>query len=401
MLNPTLSAPDIYRRYMTEHFDEKEYFSYSTVFLSLFGGPGSYTHYIEDEEFFEYDIILGDEKLAPSIKRGAYAEVDEAHPFHVVEKFSTVVQDFPLLEMNTPLNASQLLARAPGEHAYQRQVKQQRLRKLARRAHGEHIARMIRSMEYLAMCSVTTGKQPVYIGSASPAYDWKRASGNILPVATVWSDAAADIMGHLDGACLQARKAGRMSPDFALVGSNAMAGILKNTAIKALADNRKIDQVSVVWGGSPPAKFAKLVASGAQYRGRLMTPSGYALELFSYVDMYQAANGTHTPYLNSNLVVLGNTAARNDRAFGPTDRLPVTPSEAARYAETFGFSMASKPIPERVKNSSLVVSPDMFRTDAWYPGDNKAVNLRTQCAPLFITTHTNSWVVLHTNSTSL
>jgi len=61
----------------------------------------------------------------------------------------------------------------------------------------------------------------------------------------------------------------------------------------------------------------------------------------------------------------------------------------------FGFNPSAPPMPARA--SSGVVRPEMFYCDAYYSPDWKRVTIRTQSAPIFATTHTDSVAVLETS----
>lgn len=392
------SAPGLYQRFMVEMFSDYDLIALPTMFQSIFGraATGSKTHYINEGESVEIDIMRGNEKLAALRKRGTYAAEKSNQKDLLVRQFSTGIMGFPLLEEKTPLHAHQLFNRMPGETQYQMQDRLTKLRSLAFEGHREHIRRMARTFEYLAMKSITEGGMPKEaLDESTLLYDWKRNSDHAITTSTSWSNAAADVKGDLDSAAHYVRVNGKVEPEFAIFGATAWTGLMKNTALLAYADNRRIDQYRIgPDAGDAPASVSHLVAGGAKYRGMLVTDKGYKLALLTYSDVYTDSSGDPAAYMPAELVVVGSSQARADRYFGPDERLPVLASEKAEFAELFGFAQAPGPMPPLVKGPSGVLSPEMFKLDAFVSEDRKNVTLRSQSAPIFCTTMTDAWATI-------
>ena len=140
--------------------------------------------------------------------------------------------------------------------------------------------------------------------------------------------------------------------------------------------------------------FHHLVAGGAIPRGLLETPEGYSLWLFTYLDSYEADNGTDTPYMPVDKMLIGSSKARCDRYFGPAEMLPLTPDRIACYEQYFGFSPVAPPLPPTIANMAAVVNPAMFYCDAYVNGNFTAITSRTQTAPIFAPTMVDAFVVL-------
>lgn len=394
----TPSAPGIYQRFMVDMFSDYDFIALPTMFLSCFGrsASGSKTHFIKNGESVDIDIIRGNEKLSPLRQRGTYASEKADQKDLLVQQFSTGVMGFPLLEEKTPLHAHQLFQRLPGETQYQQMERLSKLRYYASEGHKEHVRRLIRTFEYLAMKSITEGGMPkVTLDESTLTYDWKRNPDHTITTATSWSDAAAPVGADLDTAAHYVRVNGHVEPEYAIFDTTAWTGLMGNTALKALADNRRIDQYRIGSdAGEAPASVAHLIAGGAKYRGMLVTNRGYKLALLTYSDVYTDSSGNPTAFMPAELVVVGSSQARCDRYFGPDERLPVLASEKAEFAELFGFSQSPGPMPGNIKGPAGLLSPDMFMFDAFVSTDRKNVTLRSQAAPIFCTTMTDAWATI-------
>jgi hypothetical protein len=115
--------------------------------------------------------------------------------------------------------------------------------------------------------------------------------------------------------------------------------------------------------------------------------------MFTYLDGYDNTSGTYVKYLTADKFVIGSTAARMDRVFGPGERLPMTATEDTYYQELFGFSPEAAPMPPMVTPGGLI-DPRMFHHDVIVPDHKKSLMIRTQCAPVFVPTMVDSIVVI-------
>jgi len=387
----------LYSRFMTELFDEKDFIGVPSTFLSLFGRPesGSKTTYQPDKLEIDIDIIRANERMATMVPRGTQAKklgLKEAKK----ERFTERNMVFPLGEEESTITANQLFMRRPGENPYEQKTRLQRMREQALDYHKEHVRRMARTFNYLASQAIITGKMPAIIGTTDTGliYDFKRKATHTWTASVAWTTASTDILGDMDASCNLIRQDASVIPDVCFLGSTAMESILANAAIIALADNRRFQQASIVTDQDCPKKYMFLQDAGWNFRGILKTPQGYSLHLFSSVEGYDNAAGTFTKFIGDEQCVIGSTEARCDRLFGPPERLPMMGSEVQFFQELFGFSPSAPPMPGNIKNGSMVISPEMFFFDARVSEDRKNVVLRTQTAPIFSPIHTDAWVTI-------
>jgi hypothetical protein len=254
---------------------------------------------------------------------------------------------------------------------------------------------MLRLQEVLASQSARTGIMDAILGTSDTdlQYDFLRPAGHTFTPAPVWTNPASDPLADIDTGCALIRNLGHATADYALFGQDVMDAFVNHAGVQALADNRRFQLIDV--SSNPvPDKLQWLVDAGALPRGRVQTPGGNNIWIFTYLDVYTvgAAPGTPTRYMPDDEVFLSSSSARADRYFGPPERLPSTLQDNAVYQELFGFAPGMQPMPPLVKNPGATVLAPSFYFDAYRSEDRKRVSLRTQAAPIFATTQTDAFV---------
>lgn len=394
----TPQAVDQFSRFMVDMFDDRDAIGIPGGFGAFFGRPetGGRTIFAPDASAIDIDIIRGNEKLAAMVRRGA-TRLLSGQKNTLEQKFTNFSRQFPLIEEEGDINSIQLLNRMAGEGPYDAASRHDRLRMLAFDHHIEHVRRIGRKFEELASQSIINGTMKAIDGTTNTdlIYDFKRNSNHFVTVGTAWSNVASDILGDLDDASELIRADAHVNPDMAILSKVDMDAVVKNTAIKEQADNRRFELIQVSTNNPVPAKFDRFVAGGLIPRGRLRTPKGFELWLFTYLDVYTSEAGVATDYLPANKTIVAYSGARCDRYFGPPDVLPRTAQQIAWYREMFGFNMELPPMAPNVKGQGTLM-PNMFHSDAYMATNGKALTVRTQSAPIFATTMTDAFVTITT-----
>ena len=396
---PTLIVVDTFSRVMMELFDESEVIAVPTGFLSFFGNPafGGKTLFSANSTVVDIDIIRANEKTAALIPRGTISRPLGPNQQNMAgDNYTSFARTFPLSEEEADINANQLEKRVAGENPYATTSRLDRMRMLAVQYHHENIRRHVRLFERLAAQSILTGKQDAILGTANPdeQYDFRRAAGNLITVGTGWNQVGADILGDIDDACVQGRVQGHVKLDFMGIGGEAMDSLIRDLTVQTVADNRRFELIEVSTNNPVPPRFARFVEGGWTPRGRLRTPKGFELWLFTYIDVYTDNAGDPVNYLPEDQAILAYCGARCDRYFGPPEMLPNIPQKSQFMQEMFGFTPESAPMPMNVKSPSGVVIPEMFYCDAYVTDNWKKVSIRTQSAPILPTTQTDAFVTL-------
>lgn len=397
----TPGTVDVYSRFMDEVFDEKEVVAVSTVWQQFFGKPangGSRTIYSPDSDVIDIDIIRANERIAALIHRDTDSEHLNLKRNTLTQNWTSFSLRFPLAEEIGNITASQIVKRVAGENPYEQRSKADRMRLLAREHHMEHIRRYVRLFEVLAGQSLFTGFQASILGSGNLNnwYNWNRNAALIVSPAIPWDQAGAVPLTDIDDGCDRLREIGHVRPNVIFMAGDVVSVFLDDSKVKEYAD---IKGYSLVRAGSEmfnlPSSLQALVDAGADAIGRLTTPKGRTIYIMTYDAVITDNDGTPTNLLPDGTVFLAYYGARCDRYFGPAERLPIISSDMAFYQETFGMNMMAPVIPGNVKNVGAVVTPQMFHCDAYRAEDNKKIAIRTQSAPIFATTQTDSFYTMY------
>ena len=397
-------AMDPFSRFFAEAFDEKSVISVPTAFQCFFGRPeanGSKTIWSTDALTVDIDIIrAAGETHAALVHRGTDSRRLGTDKKSInVEKYTSESRVYPLIEEEGEIAASKLMFRNAGENPYSTDTRQQRMRDRAMKIYEEATRRIMRAREVLAAESILTGKQSAIFGTADTTlqYDFKRTSGMNWTVGVDWTTVTTDILADIDTACDLVRKNGFIRPNFLGLGSTAMASFIKNTDVQANADNRRFELIQVSTNNPVPPKYNKFVEAGWIPRGRLRTPSGYELWIFTNIEYYTDLSAAQVKYLPNTKAIVASVDARMDRYLGPPERLPMTPSDVSEFVELFGFNPAGGPSVPRIMDGANQFVSEHFYYDVYKATNQKALTCRVQHAPIFATTQTDAISVIETD----
>lgn len=396
-------AVDQYSRFMAKMYNEQEIMEVTSVWQTFFGRPehGSQTIFSPDAKVVEIDIMRGNRRMAALIHRGTNSESLTVGRTKGPE-YSNFVRVYPLARELGDITADQILNRVPGEKPYENKNRVDRMRILAHYHHMEHIRRFARLFEYLAGQSLLTGKQPglMNTNNADYIYDFCRNSGHTITPAIPWDMASTSVPEtDIDSLCTKILIDSKVKPDVAFFSADVMEAFMKSVSVRQLTDKLYFGLVQIGPDQVVPKYLQPLVDAGAIPRGRIQTPAGFNLWVFTYLGYYDTATGEQSPntqdYLPSGTAFIGKFGARCDRYFGPPEVLYPSSAKAAWYQEMFGFSMLSGPIPPNIDNLGAVIHPAMFYNDAYQSPDDTKITVRTETAPIFATTQTDAFGTLH------
>lgn len=392
--NATPLAVDPYARYMVEAFKEASIIGVPTAGQSFFGNPANQgkTIFSPDSLIVEIDIQRGNERLAALIPRGINARPLGTTQKNVnVTKYTNISRKYPLIEEEGDIEATQLLLRLAGESQFNSgKTQKARMRELARDIHDEQIKRIVRRNELLAWQSLLDGEQDIIAGGES--YDFYRRAAHLITPSSKWDAVSGAWISDVDTGCGLIRANGHVRPDGMVCGGGTMEAIIEDATSIAQADNRRYELLMISDMMPLPARFQRFVDAGLDPRGRLKTPDGFEVWLFTYPEYYTNSSGTATLYMPTNEALLFSSYARCDRHFGPRERMPFSAQERAWYQDMFGMDPAMAAMPAGIKSVGSVVPAAQFYCDAYPDASNKAISLRTQSAPIFATTMTDGFV---------
>lgn len=396
----TPQTVDGFSRIMVPQFNDRKQIPLFTAFQAFFGNPanGGKTLFSNDSNVVDIDIIRGNELTAALVPRGTVTRPLGTLQSNMLDgKYTSISRKYPLSEEEGDISADKLLARVAGENPYEVRTRNDRMMQIGRDIADEAIRRQIRLFERLAAQSILTGIQDAILGTTNTdlQYDFLRKAANTITVGTIWSNVAAPILSDLDGAADKVRQNGKANPDMVVLGETAMNGFLGNTQVLALADNRRFELIQVNDADVPP-QFERFVQAGFVPRGRLRTPAGYLMWLFTYTGgVFENPAGTFVPFIGDDAVLVTSSQARCDRYFGPPERLPPLSVDQEMFMEYFGFS-PDTPAFDVERSAGGIIEPQAFHVDAYRTSDKKHVTIRSQTAPIFATTQTDAFVTLDT-----
>ena len=387
------NSVDAYTRFMVESHDDRQIIGVPTAFQCFFGmNAASKTRFSPDSVDVDIDIVKASgEEISAILKRGKNGRsLGSTQQNTVLPGWTNFNRVFPLIEEEGNIDANQLVFRTPGETPYATRTRRDRMRYLFLENHQEHIRRIVRTFEYLASQSILTGTTPAGGGDT---FDFLRNASLIDAVGTSWLDEASTPVADIEDMCETMREVGYVSPDMCVMANDTIRAFVNHADVQTLADNRRFQLIDV--NSNPtPAKFQRFIDGGFRPRGRIQTPAGWDLWLFSYIDGYTDAEGTFTRYMTDGYCLLAYSEARCDRYFGPPERLPVSAAEMAWYQEMFGISMDRPPLPAQIMGPSGVVPVEAFYFDAYGPENKKSAVARTQVAPIYANTQSDAFGVL-------
>lgn len=392
MATPTVIGTE--SRFFTGLFDDRKKIKASTAMLAFFTqGETAISMFAED---FDDNVIRGNKKIAAMVPRegsitrqlGTGVDTQKPGPF---SKFS---RRFPLALEYFAVESNLLNKMTPQEMPYDPWSKQERLRYYVTKGLDEARRRIADLDNALAGQSMRLGTQDAIFGTANAdeQYDWRRASGNTIAVGTVWTNAAADVIGDLDDACVRVHKFGRAKPDIFCVSNAAYAGFKQNTRILAEADNRRYEVVQIEAGFVKPPNHGYLTENGWILRGKLITDEGYELFIYTTQDYFEDSAGAVVDIMPDAEGFVTSSEAQFDRFFGPPKTLELTSQKVQWWIERFGIDPRSPRGTDRVPSGILPNDSFFLWGNEAETGDS--VDLWVQHAPIFKTTQTDAVATL-------
>jgi hypothetical protein len=396
-------AVDEYSRFMVDLFDEKDVVSVSTGFQAFFGVPetGAKTVFSPNSEVVEIDIMRANERIAALLPRNSLSRDLTGQKDTQTQEYTTFSRVYPWSKEVGNITAGQINKRLAGENPYDQIARSDRLMELAQEHHMEHVRRNVRMFEYLSSQAIREGVMDAIIGTSNTdlQYDYRRLATHNFTPAVKWDNASNTIIDDVDTSCDLVRADGKVRPDMMILGGGMMDAFINDSDVQTQADNRRFELIEVSTNNPVPPRYNRFVNAGFIPRGRLRTPKGYELWMFTYVDGYTNSSGTYTPYMPTDEVVICNCMARCDRYFGPPESMPIDSFDAQWMQEVFGINPNAPAMPQNIKGLGSVVSPNMFYFDAYKGEGNTTYSIRTQTAPIFATTMTDAFVTIENGLT--
>jgi hypothetical protein len=379
-------------------YDESKIQPVTTCWMAFYNhGTDGTRIFSPDDDEIEIDITRAGRKRAKLVKRaGNVGRLLGTNQKNVeLGNYTSVSRNYPLSIEEFDIGADKLRKRIPGEPGVDSgRTGQFRLRHWAAKGQRELSVRQVRMMNLLAGQSILEGVMDAFEGATSTdQYDFYRNSDNSITLGTQWTNASAGTpLDDLDDAIDIAIVNGNAKPDFALMGQSAIRAFNNSDQVTDKADNRTFESfIAIGPNETAPSKYSYLTQNGWEARGQIHTDKGRSLWVFTTEQIYDTDADVSTPYMPLGKVVLGNTDARCDDYYGPSETFPETPSQFRWYQEMFG-TLPSVTAPEGTPGG--ILDPRMFYADAYQNKQRSLVTTRVQSAPLYAPVETDKWVVI-------
>lgn len=400
-MTPTII--DNISRFFTGVFDEQKITMSGRCFSGFFGRQGVGSQLITNQYAFDNNIIRSDKKISKMVPR------DDNFSQHLGElvktlrpgNYSKQSRNFPLCVEHFAISKPDLQTMAPYEYdPYPGpEVEQSRMRYYSMRAIKEIRRRTEDMANILAAQSIIEGVQDKIIDTTvnEEQYTWNRNASNFITVGTVWSNVAADIKGDLADAARQAHRQGKIAQNQPLIVGltpSTMELVKLNTAIKAEADNRRFETVSVNPELQVPASHKFMVTNGWSTQAVLRT-EGWTFYFYTTEDYYENDSSVATEIMPNAKAFVTAPMVQMDSIFGPPTTFDMSPEKVRMFQAWFGFDPMFPPAGNSTNDGSFQIIPNdayhiICATDKW----DTAREFGVQLAPVFKTTHTDGIVTL-------
>jgi hypothetical protein len=399
MSNHYFSQPgqvDAFTRVMAEMFQKRNTVQSNMAMLSFFGNPdaGGKTLFTNDATNVSIEIVKSNNKIAKFGTRGIPTKLG---PSNIQKQgFLSAIEDrqFPIIKDDGGITATDTFVRMPGETIYTGSKSRfDRVREQAGNIFYNSIVDTIWLHEALATQSILEGKMAV--NNTGGEFDFGRNPDNTVNFANPWTDQGSGTpIADIDTLCTRAQRNGLVKVDFVGMDVKSFDAFQNHDTVTGTADNRRID---VVWIGKntetkPPKKYKRHVDAGWDPRAFLVTPSGKEVWLFTHDNWYTNDAGEVVEYMPLGTVFATGAKARFDRYFGPDDKLPAQFAKHSVIESLFGIG-ESVMVDAIGAGASSIIDPRMLKFFAYGNGDNSAITLQTQSAPIYACTNVDAVAV--------
>jgi hypothetical protein len=251
-------------------------------------GPESFT----DVEEVELDIIRNGEEIAPvvtNLSTGAVAIVEDV--------FTNKKVPFPVYALEAPVGIDQLMARQPGEDAYQDKIDWYgKLARILVRRFSQMTAMIRRSIEVQAAQILQTGTLDLTDEDGKPAwrFNFNPNPEHFRILATPWSSPNADIAGDIRSLSDTLRNHGQVDIKNLVMDDYSLEDFLNNERIQR---DLKMDGLRL--GALNP----RIVGKGAKHYGHIHIGSNM-YDIWVYSATYNPFGSTETKkYLGDHKVL--------------------------------------------------------------------------------------------------
>lgn len=385
----TPAGTDAFTRAQAELFQLRNKVSSSMGFLSFFGNPanGSQSFFTEDATNVTIDIVKPNDTISAICERGVPLGLDQKQTSGYTA--TTTDRMFPIIKDGGVITAADLVARQPGETNWTgSKTQEERRMQIAGNIFYTKIIGQIWKHELMASESLLTGKMTA--NSKGAKFDFQRNGSNTVSIATAWNSTSSTPLTDIDTLCGLVDANGLSDPDFVGMDPATYDWFLKHADVIKMADTRRYDVINIGNMPAVDAVYGRYIKAGWMPRGKLVTPTGYTVTIFTYNKAYME-NGVRKLFLTKGTVFAASTGARFDRYFGPSDKLPED-LQTNSIAEKF-FGIPNVQMDAMTEGNDSILDPRQLMFFARGDSDGSAIQLEVQSAPIYAPTQVDAVAV--------
>ena len=334
----------------------------------MFQSPARNFHNSQD---VEVDILREDEDVAVTV-----ADITSSARMNQATKLTNKRFTPPVYKEAGPINAYELMLRAPGQDPFMSPEYQANAQRASMEIGRRCEDKIKRAVEWMASQVLQTGELTLKNGAGTNVFtmDFHPKATHLVTVGTPWSTAAsATPLLNIESICNVIYTDGRERPTDLIFGRTAHLEFMRTTEVQGIADNRRYSLVRLDAPSMPGA--------GGIYHGTLST-GAYNLNIWTYDAKYKdVETGTLTDYVDPGKVIVLNPSSRRDLTWGNI------PTIGGRDPRAMPF------MPGRVSSSANRID---LHYNAWVENDNTGVTVQVAARPLTIPTAIDAFGCLTT-----
>lgn len=371
----------------------------NTAFMSFFGNTanGSLSLFTDDATHVTIPTAVGKNSKSKFGTRGIPASIGSNRKNRQGTKFQQSTRQFPIIKDTGDITAIDSFTKAIQEIAGEAPLsRMERIRIAGANIYRDIMIDQIYQIDFLAGQSILTGQQPV--DEKGGYFDFGRDADNAVTAALPWTNASSTPLKDVDEVCSLVDVNGRVEPDFVGMDVASFEAFINHADVKEIADNRRYEFFAAGDKRQPESKYDRYIKSGWKPRGYLTTASGYSVWIFTTTGTYEDENGDRVKVMPNGTIFATSTETRNDRLYGPDDKLPEVFAKMSVSEQLFGIAPAVIRDPEFLgtltQGADSVIDMRMFDFYAYTDVHNENIALEVQSAPIYANTNADGVAVM-------
>lgn len=306
----------------------------------------------------EIDIMRTEEDVAIVI-----GDISTGYNMNAADIYTNKGFIAPIFKEAATINAFDLLNREAGNDPFSNVSFQANATSRALKSAQKIESKIRRSIELQASQVMQTGIVSLVDSAGNVLFtlDYKPKATHFPTAGTAWNAGGATIAADISALAEVIRTDGLSDVDELVMGVEAYEAFISDADIKSRLDNRRMEQGRI----NPMQKRG----NGGIFRGTVEI-GNYSYNIFTYGGRYKhPQTGVVTQFLDPAKVILRDSNARMDAAFGAIPRVVAPDSRVLKY------------LPSRISNGAGNI--DMF-VNAWVTADGENLNVGVGSRPLMI-----------------